>query len=40
VFRGGSWYDLPGYWRPAFHVRYEPWYRIFDLGFRVAAVQE
>ena len=40
VFRGGSWYDTPGYCRPAYRGRNTPVSRDNGLGFRVAAVQE
>ncbi|MGO9466259.1 MAG: formylglycine-generating enzyme family protein [Isosphaeraceae bacterium] len=40
VPRGGSWSDSPWGCRPAFRNGDEPSYRSFDLGFRVAAVQE
>ena len=40
VIRGGSWYYSAWYCRPAYRNRYVPEYRNYDLGFRVAAVQE
>ncbi len=40
VFRGGSWNNYPRSCRPAYRNRYTPGYRINNLGFRVAAVQE
>ena len=40
VFRGGSWFYAPGVCRPAYRYGYTPEYRVFNLGFRVAAVQE
>ena len=40
VFRGGSWFNVARYCRPAYRYRYAPGSRNYDLGFRVAAVQE
>ncbi len=39
VIRGGSWYDIAGYCRPAHRGRSAPGIRGSALGFRVAAVQ-
>jgi len=33
--RGGSWRDRPKRARSAFRLAYEPWRRVFDVGFRV-----
>ncbi|MBN2473822.1 MAG: SUMF1/EgtB/PvdO family nonheme iron enzyme [Pirellulales bacterium] len=33
--RGGSWYDRPKRARSAFRAHYEPWQRVFNVGFRV-----
>jgi hypothetical protein len=38
--RGGSWNDGPRLCRPAYRIRYAPENRSYDLGFRVASVQE
>lgn len=35
VVRGGSWYDRPQRARSAFRLAYEPWQRVFNVGFRV-----
>jgi len=35
VVRGGSWYDRPHRARSAFRLAYEPWQRVFNVGFRV-----
>ena len=40
VIRGGSWFNSPGYCRPAVRGRSTRVYRLSYLGFRVAAVQE
>ena len=40
VLRGGGWSFFPGSRRPAIRVRRTPEYRYYDLGFRVAPVQE
>ena len=39
VVRGGSWFFIAGYCRPAYRDRYAPGDRNSNLGFRVAAVQ-
>ena len=36
VVRGGSWYNLGGFVRSAFHFRRSPDYRNSVLGFRLA----
>jgi formylglycine-generating enzyme required for sulfatase activity len=33
--RGGSWYDRPHRARSSFRLAYEPWQRVFNVGFRV-----
>jgi len=33
--RGGSWYDRPKRARSAFRLHYEPWQRVYNVGFRV-----
>ena len=35
VVRGGSWYDRPYRARSSFRLAYEPWQRVFNVGFRV-----
>jgi formylglycine-generating enzyme required for sulfatase activity len=35
VVRGGSWYDRPHRARSSFRLAYEPWQRVFNVGFRV-----
>jgi sulfatase modifying factor 1 len=40
VLRGGGWSFYPGSCRPALRIRRTPGDRYYDLGFRVAAVQE
>jgi formylglycine-generating enzyme required for sulfatase activity len=35
VVRGGSWYDRPQRARSSFRLAYEPWQRVFNVGFRV-----
>ena len=35
VVRGGSFYDRPKRARSAFRLGYQPWQRVFDVGFRV-----
>ena len=39
VFRGGCWSDNARVCRPAYRYGNAPGYRLYDLGFRVAAVQ-
>jgi len=33
--RGGSWYDRPKRARSAFRMNYQPWQRVYNVGFRV-----
>jgi len=33
--RGGSWYDRPKRARSAFRMHYQPWQRVYNVGFRV-----
>jgi len=35
VVRGGSWRDRPARCRSAFRLSYPPYYRVFNVGFRV-----
>ena len=35
VVRGGSWYDRPKRCRSAFRLSYQPYQRIYSVGFRV-----
>jgi formylglycine-generating enzyme required for sulfatase activity len=35
VVRGGSWYDRPLRARSAFREPYQPWQRVYNVGFRV-----
>lgn len=35
VVRGGSWYDRPHRCRSAFRLDYDPWQKIYNVGFRV-----
>ncbi len=37
VVRGGSWYERPQCARSAYRLDYEPWRRVFNVGFRVVA---
>ncbi len=39
VVRGGSWYDRPYRAGSAFRLNYQPWQKVFDVGFRVAIEQ-
>jgi len=36
VVRGGSFFDPPKRCRSTFRLRYPPWQRVFNVGFRVA----
>lgn len=36
--RGGSWRDRPKHARAAFRLGYEPWRRVFNVGFRVVCL--
>ncbi|HUT89100.1 MAG TPA: SUMF1/EgtB/PvdO family nonheme iron enzyme [Thermoguttaceae bacterium] len=40
VVRGGSWYDRPTRCRSAFRLAYEPYQRVFNVGFRVVMEAE
>jgi len=33
--RGGSWYDRPKRARSGFRMHYQPWQRVYNVGFRV-----
>jgi formylglycine-generating enzyme required for sulfatase activity len=35
VVRGGSFFDPPKRCRSTFRLRYAPWHRVFNVGFRV-----
>jgi formylglycine-generating enzyme required for sulfatase activity len=35
VVRGGSWYDRPKRCRSAFRLSYQPWQKVYNVGFRV-----
>ena len=35
VVRGGSWYDRPARCRSAFRLSFEPYQRVYNVGFRV-----
>jgi formylglycine-generating enzyme required for sulfatase activity len=35
VVRGGSWYDRPVRCRSAFRLAYQPYQKVFNVGFRV-----
>jgi formylglycine-generating enzyme required for sulfatase activity len=37
VVRGGSWYDRPARCRSAFRLGYQPYQKVFNVGFRVIA---
>jgi formylglycine-generating enzyme required for sulfatase activity len=40
VVRGGSYYDRPYRARSSFRLAYEPFRRVFNVGFRVACEVE
>jgi len=40
VVRGGSWFDRPQRCRSAFRLGYEPYQRVFNVGFRVVCEPE
>jgi formylglycine-generating enzyme required for sulfatase activity len=40
VVRGGSWRDRPKHARSAFRLAYEPWRRVYNVGFRVICTVE
>jgi len=40
VVRGGSWYDRPHRARSAFRLAYEPYQKVFNVGFRVVCEEE
>ncbi len=40
VARGGSWYDRPKRCRSAFRLPYQPYQRVFNVGFRVVVEDE
>lgn len=35
VVRGGSWYNRPQYCRSAYRLKYYPWQKVYNVGFRV-----
>jgi formylglycine-generating enzyme required for sulfatase activity len=40
VVRGGSWHDRPKRVRSAMRLAYEPWQKVFNVGFRVICETE
>ena len=38
--RGGSWRDLPARATASFRLSYEPWQRVYNVGFRVVCEGE
>jgi len=40
VVRGGSWYDRPKRATASVRLGYQPWQRIFNVGFRVVCLDE
>jgi formylglycine-generating enzyme required for sulfatase activity len=40
VARGGSWYDRPKRCRSAFRLPFQPYQRVFNVGFRVVVQEE
>ena len=37
VVRGGSWYDRPKRCRSASRLDYDPWQKVYNVGFRIVA---
>jgi formylglycine-generating enzyme required for sulfatase activity len=35
VARGGSFYDRPERARSGFRLHYQPWQRVYNVGFRI-----
>jgi hypothetical protein len=40
VVRGGSWRDVPARGTASFRLSYEPWQRVYNVGFRVVCEGE
>ena len=40
VARGGSWRDVPARGTASFRLSYEPWQRVYNVGFRVVCEGE
>jgi formylglycine-generating enzyme required for sulfatase activity len=40
VARGGSWYDRPYRAGAAYRLPYQPWQRVYNVGFRVIIEME
>jgi formylglycine-generating enzyme required for sulfatase activity len=40
VVRGGSWYDRPKRCRSAFRLSYQPWQKVYNVGFRIVVEPE
>ena len=40
VVRGGAWEDRPKNARSAYRLAYEPWQRVYNVGFRVVMTSE
>ncbi|MHC4155727.1 MAG: SUMF1/EgtB/PvdO family nonheme iron enzyme [Planctomycetota bacterium] len=40
VVRGGSWYDRPKRCRSAFRLSYQPWQKVYNVGFRIVVEHE
>ena len=38
--RGGSWYDRPQRATASYRLPYQPWQRVFNVGFRVVCTEE
>ena len=40
VARGGSWYDRPHRASASYRLAYQPWQRVYNVGFRVLCVEK
>ncbi len=40
VVRGGSWYDRPYRASASYRLAYQPWQRVYNVGFRVLCVEK
>ena len=40
VVRGGSWYDRPKRSRSGYRLSYDPWQKVFNVGFRIVVEGE